>query len=967
MAFPSLFTGLPSFGEDVRSQDRADRNQTNNEKRGRKRKTQTEQPESYNKRRCYQPKTNTAFDASKDSNTRAKFYQKPDSKSRHKHGNQNKEMINDHAHKSGSTNRLHKGQKNQTRSNSSVNKQQHQGKRREKNQQQHKNKGRPADKDRSRQEIRMKTRFMSDEFKEQNGVLVDGQLLCRHFIWGRCIKAEDCQLKHLQPYNDMIKEVCKFYIQGFCTKGESCPYMHKSFPCKFFHRKGKCTQDTDCRFSHEPLNEVTERLLNEAIKRENDLKELVKAKEKLSVQPVNSEESEITEANRNHDEILQPLRTSFYHSTDAERASSVHQTAELAENKEHGSDTAQPDSPPSTDCANVEPVLYSVEAVLGHQQSRPFPSFFTTPGSQETKSVSAAPEEASDSALGSVNQSEVPYSVDAVLRSYKPISQTSSPPRAQTVSYTSKISLQNQNKNVSLNITSEADLHKKKTYQSLPSLQGHPSLVSKTYPDVFLASEDNKNQGEDVRRCQKDAQITSHEDKLGLLNSPVTEAEKSASSPPKHPTELKPNLSGPASHTESFRKPFSPSLGSKDFKGTAAPVTSSIMTRRSPNAAVHHFAVKQLTEIHLNPKRGRLTLKPSTPERNSAKIPPQCPNKMSKGGHFSVGCNKTQARTVKPASDYVTAPACPQACITSQQPADVTDKTSASSFLGLFAAPLGEIPASFPCLPSQTVHSSTPSCSQQSVTDTNLKQRASGLETSVQLWARTDAKQTSHSSASLKFSCKNENDPGKQGMTPVCRLVSDYPSDPSISGTQQQLPDVSSPRDSAAETSSDSVLKTLFLSLKPYKDKKEQQNRSESSVCSEGEKDNTACGLLKQQQESRRKNRLQKNSDSTTLTCYKQSTEKTNENAKDSADQQPSFQASSKAAGLLGINQRDLTKSPARISGTHSFPFKAETPVTKHHTQLTVNPTSKDGGKMAATPFNDLFKPLDMSVFSSGR
>ena len=33
------------------------------------------------------------------------------------------------------------------------------------------------------------TRPMSQEFREQNALLVDGQLLCRHFIWGRCIKA----------------------------------------------------------------------------------------------------------------------------------------------------------------------------------------------------------------------------------------------------------------------------------------------------------------------------------------------------------------------------------------------------------------------------------------------------------------------------------------------------------------------------------------------------------------------------------------------------------------------------------------------------------------------------------------------------------------------------------------------------------------------------------------------------------
>lgn len=40
------------------------------------------------------------------------------------------------------------------------------------------------------------------------------------------IQGDDCQLKHVQVYNGLIKEMCKFYVNGFCMKGESCPYMH---------------------------------------------------------------------------------------------------------------------------------------------------------------------------------------------------------------------------------------------------------------------------------------------------------------------------------------------------------------------------------------------------------------------------------------------------------------------------------------------------------------------------------------------------------------------------------------------------------------------------------------------------------------------------------------------------------------------------------------------------------------------
>lgn len=108
---------------------------------------------------------------------------------------------------------------------------------------------------------------MTQEFKDQNALEVDGQLLCRHFLGGKCIKVcpmspilyffvqatsfllfcllyffltlhfspsfpqgDNCQLKHVQGYNNLIKLCCKFYIQGFCLKGDSCPYMHDILP-----------------------------------------------------------------------------------------------------------------------------------------------------------------------------------------------------------------------------------------------------------------------------------------------------------------------------------------------------------------------------------------------------------------------------------------------------------------------------------------------------------------------------------------------------------------------------------------------------------------------------------------------------------------------------------------------------------------------------------------------------------------
>lgn len=36
----------------------------------------------------------------------------------------------------------------------------------------------------------------------------------------------------------------------------------REFPCKLFHTTGKCVNNDECMFSHEPLNDDTQELLN---------------------------------------------------------------------------------------------------------------------------------------------------------------------------------------------------------------------------------------------------------------------------------------------------------------------------------------------------------------------------------------------------------------------------------------------------------------------------------------------------------------------------------------------------------------------------------------------------------------------------------------------------------------------------------------------------------------------------------
>ncbi|MED6263665.1 hypothetical protein CHARACLAT_006756 [Characodon lateralis] len=214
MAFANLFSGLSSMGEDVRSPGGAyvtSSNRMENGSRGRKRKTQREQPGSQ-KKRCHQIQTEDNF-TSRNKSCQKQVTERERSFPGQKYN---------HSFNSSYNSRQHcKGQNDQTEDDCNMKKEIHQGKKIKKKYQQRHNRGaKPVSK------TQEKPKFMTQEFKDQNALLVDGRLLCRHFLSGRCIKGDKCQLEHCQGYNGLIKEVCKFYVQGFCLKGESCLYLH---------------------------------------------------------------------------------------------------------------------------------------------------------------------------------------------------------------------------------------------------------------------------------------------------------------------------------------------------------------------------------------------------------------------------------------------------------------------------------------------------------------------------------------------------------------------------------------------------------------------------------------------------------------------------------------------------------------------------------------------------------------------
>ena len=86
------------------------------------------------------------------------------------------------------------------------------------------------------------------------------------FMQGKCQKtAKECIFSHdAEP--PQVWELCKFYLRDRCAKRDKCLYLHKGFPCKFFHTGRSCGATAEsCQFSHEPLNDMTRSLILKVI------------------------------------------------------------------------------------------------------------------------------------------------------------------------------------------------------------------------------------------------------------------------------------------------------------------------------------------------------------------------------------------------------------------------------------------------------------------------------------------------------------------------------------------------------------------------------------------------------------------------------------------------------------------------------------------------------------------------------
>ena len=73
----------------------------------------------------------------------------------------------------------------------------------------------------------------------------------------------ECQKTANEP--PKVLALCKLYLRdwrNWCPNRDKCSHLHKEFPCKFFHTGRSCGATAEsCKFSHEPLNDLTRSLI----------------------------------------------------------------------------------------------------------------------------------------------------------------------------------------------------------------------------------------------------------------------------------------------------------------------------------------------------------------------------------------------------------------------------------------------------------------------------------------------------------------------------------------------------------------------------------------------------------------------------------------------------------------------------------------------------------------------------------
>ena len=95
--------------------------------------------------------------------------------------------------------------------------------------------------------------------------------ICKFWLAGGCpLSDADCPFDHSGVVTKR-NEKCRYYAgRDHCKKAKSCEFMHETFPCRVFHlfegreeELGDFRCKDPCKFSHQPLDDVTRPLFEE--------------------------------------------------------------------------------------------------------------------------------------------------------------------------------------------------------------------------------------------------------------------------------------------------------------------------------------------------------------------------------------------------------------------------------------------------------------------------------------------------------------------------------------------------------------------------------------------------------------------------------------------------------------------------------------------------------------------------------
>lgn len=413
-------------------------------------------------------------------------------------------------------------------------------------------------------------------------------------------------------------------------------------------------------------------------------------------------------------------RPTFYNSTDI-----VKETSQQSELSAPG--FAEPHISPTVDPNHQEPVCYSVEAMLGPQLARTFSSFSKTPASRES----------SDETVSPSNQTEAPYSVEVVLRSYKPVQNTKPP--SFTLLHKSRAFSgadgEPQNKTSSRNDKDSVNASQEIKSKSFLSSGGSADVIPDASSDPDLQRVEISSQGVEPKLRPV---VSEAEEVVNQLTG--TTSSTRCTFPPKHP---------------GFPKP-SRSLHADEFKGAAAPLgplTAPVGESLSANVGVHRFAAKQLAEILQNSKK-----KHSPDQPSASKVAPKSRRTSNQVGLGEAQKSQSVRRSANPLAGCAAPPAGSESLIKPKRSADVSG--SSSAFLGLFATPLG---ASGP--------SSQPQASRSASTASSSRLRSEDRQAPLRLTLPTPRGLKTDNAAAKQTatpgSCRSEAPPGQAEPQPA--------------------------------------------------------------------------------------------------------------------------------------------------------------------------------------------------------